>query len=165
MSINNTINEIVKNLFAAEARRFQGWIDKLIKQNQEAYGVKEMPGFLYGGIFYRASWLGPGDWPGKKSLHHSLYPEMEALLKDREGVYRDRDFIRQTLVKLLQNCHDSEEIRNALPEGLVAMMPSLSCIKRTAEPAYTIRGDARAMRQYEKMLPKIELYSAARLIY
>jgi hypothetical protein len=165
MSINKVIDEITTNLFEPEKRRIQGWVDKLIRANQEAYDVKEMPGFLYGGVFYRASWLGPGDWPGKKALHHSLYTEMDALLKDREGVYRDRDFIRQTLVKLLQNCDNSEQIRNTLPEGLVAMMPSLSCIRRTDEPACTIRGDARAMRQYEKMLPKIEVYSAARLIY
>lgn len=58
-------------------------------------------------------------------------------------------------------------MRDALPECLVAQDQSgrYKGLERTREAAWTLAGDKRALEQYEKILPSIEYYAAAHLIF
>jgi len=78
----------------------------------------------------------------------------------------EKQLIKQSLSHLLIPCRSEQDIRDALPDCLSALMPrSIQALPRTNEEAWTIRNDERALRQYRKALPRIEFYSAARLIY
>lgn len=163
------INQIIKTLFASEDRRLSSWIDRMCRRNREAYrdtlpNANQLQGFIFNGVFYRPSDV-QGPISGRKALHASLWSEMETLEKDKKIVATERDFVRQTLYALLDPCSTDQDIRDALPECLVDTLPQLKRLERTRQPAFTIEGNARAVRQYEKMLPKIEVYAAARMIY
>jgi hypothetical protein len=158
------IDHTSKVLFEAERRRLQKWIDRLCRANQECYSNPKLEGFLYEGIYYRPSWLGRGIWP-HGALHFTLADEMRAFLIDKKIVDDDERFIRQTLFALLHPCKTDQDIRDTLPECLIPVISGLASYPRTRQPACTIEGNARALRQYEKILPKIELYTAARMIF
>lgn len=164
------ITHIIATIFAPEDRRLAGWIDRMCKANKEAYRPElgpiagQLQGFIFNGVFYRPSDV-TGPISGRKALHMSLWGEMETLEKDKKFVDTDKQFVQQTLYSLLDPCQTEQDIRDALPECLINTLPTTSRLPRTREPAFTIEGNDRAMRQYLKILPKIEVYAAARMIY
>jgi hypothetical protein len=101
----------------------------------------------------------------KVTLDFSLNGEMELWLKDRKIIKDDAAMIKQVLWKLLTPCQTEIHIRNALPECLVNLIQSLKSHPRTSEAGYTLMDDPRAYRQFQKYLPKMELYSVTRLLY
>lgn len=167
MSLFKLIEQMMVRLFEAEERRINNVVIDLNQQNKRLRDMK-VDGFIYSGQFFMPQGVntivtGPGI--AKKTLHFSLNDPMEALLRDKKQIKDDRDQVKQTVFKLLKPCQSDRDVRNALPECLVDCVPGLAQHPRLQEPAWTIRHDERAMRQYEKILPQMEVYSAARLIY
>jgi hypothetical protein len=162
-NMHQVLDRIIQTLFAAEERRLTNWVDRLCRMNQEARGEQTI-GFLHNGQFYRPSNV-IGPVPTKRALHPSLYPDIEKFLNDRTKVDEDKSFIRQCLLHLLEPCNEPQDMRDALPDCLVDCYPQLHEFQRSRAPAFTIQGNPRALRQYAKMLPLMEVYSAGRLIY
>ncbi len=154
---------IIKALFANDERRLTGWVDKLITRHNEHLSIASHA-FIYDGVIHRQSNV-VGRIEGPKMLAIGLQPEMDALLRDKAIIDDDRAYIRQTLCALLEPCTHPYDVRDALPECLVSCVPSLSSYHRNREPAYTIQDNPRALRQYARILPKMEAYAAARLIF
>lgn len=167
-NLHVVIDTICANLFGSEDRRIQNWVDKLCKENRVRYNNRtDFEGFLHEGIFYRPSWF-PKGLPDTEALHPELYEEMHKLVVSKAEIDEDRAFIKQILFKLLYPCEQYQDFRDALPECLIAIIPqnvSWARLPRIREPAYTIAGDTRALRQFDKMLPKIELYLATKLLF
>lgn len=161
------IKQLTKVLFEPEDRRLKSIINELNTSNKKLKTLTT-DGFLYGGQFYRASSgtttvLSAGQ--AKNTLDFSLNGEMERWFKDHRIITNDASMIRQILWKLLKPCNTEVHIRNALPECLVNLIPHLKTHPRTSEAGYTLREDERAWRQFQKYLPKMELYSVTRLLY
>lgn len=163
--LNNLLNLILDGLFVAEKRRLEESVDRLNRNHNEIRGSVD-DGFLLSGTYYRPRG-NPGPAPAKKApLDNRILSEGMAFLKDAAKVDLERQLIKQSLSHLLIPCRSEQDIRDALPDCLSALMPrSIQALPRTNEEAWTIRNDERALRQYRKALPRIEFYSAARLIY
>ena len=165
--INSTMVRAMSKLFEAEERRLNERIIQLNKENKALQG-SQLDGFLYGAGYYipretiHQAQIGHST---KVALHERLVPAMEAHLKDRSMVLDEMRVIRQTLFKLISTCQTWIDVRNALPECVVTCIPELARIKRTEPPAQTIQDNPRTLRQYLKVLPTMEVYSAARLLY
>ena len=167
MDKNKLINELLETLFAPEKRRLAGVITELNKTNKQLKNLSA-DGFIYGGIVYMPSGVsttvvGPGQ--AKNSLDFSLYDEMERWLKDSKTVFDDQSLIRQMLFLLLWPCQKNRDIRDTLPDCLVSLIPDLKQHPRSLNPGWTLDHNERARKQFDKLLPKMELYSAARLFY
>lgn len=163
--LNNLLTLILDGLFVAEKRRLEATVDRLNRDHNEIRSAVD-DGFLLGGVYYRPrDNLGPS--PAKKApLDNRLMTEGNAFLKDTAKVELERQLIKQVLTHLLIPCRCEQDIRDALPDCLSALMPrEIHSLPRTNEEAWTIRNQERALRQYRKVLPRIEFYSAARLIY
>jgi hypothetical protein len=161
------IVSLMDKLFEAETRRLDRTVQQLNQENKQLQ-KSALDGFLFGGKFFvpmNVSTTMAGYGQAKPPLHPALHPQMREHMKDLQIVQEERRFISQTLHLLLLPCQTERQIRNALPECLVSCVDGLSAHPRSDEPAYTLQHDPRALRQYEKMLPKMELYSAARLLY
>jgi hypothetical protein len=166
MTIAVIITTLTAKLFEAEERRLASAIVSLNQRNKRLFDRK-VDGFLHSGIFYLpkdASLLG-GPGQTKTPLHLSLHGEMETFLKDRKAVGDEHKLISQVLFTVLVPCRSAQHIRNALPECLVGYLPNIAVLSRTDEAAYTIQDKPRALRQYEKALPKMEVYSATQYLY
>lgn len=157
------IQHITNELFIPEQRRLTRDKDALVVQNQEAMG-QPVDGFMWQGKFYKLDNQING--VGKRlTLHLSLWNQMEEHIRDRATVAMDRKMIEQTLFSLIYPCSTEQDIRDALPECLVVVAPLPLAQERMRAEAYTIADDARAMRQYEKTIERMEFYSATRLLY
>lgn len=159
----NLVYSIIEKLFSAERRRLQKFRNDLLKENQEITGQK-VDAFRYNGELYV-----PSDSPqGLKSsttLDITLWPKMDEHLKDEKIIKDDAQQIRQVLFRLLYNAESDQQIRDALPDCIIDTAEGFSSIPRYDNPEHIIMDDNRAIRQYRKILPKIEFYATARLIY
>lgn len=163
---HNFIHEMMGVIFHPEYRRLGNWINRLCQQNRELYNDPELLGFIYEGLAYKPTDIKISDKVmTRRALHVDLHEDMHAYIADLDVLIRDKSFVSQTLFKLLDPCENMDDIRDALPECLVNTLPSLQGKSRGRPEAYTIEGDPRAKRQYEKILPKIEMYAAGRLLY
>lgn len=158
------IEAIKKALFQAENRRLVAGIDRLVEQDAEMNPGRHEMGFLYSGEIYRHSRSSTiyRSWP---LLSWPLNVEMEAWLKDKKILALDRDQIGQILFKLMYQANDLQEMRDTLPECLVSLVPDFQKMPRMHNQEFLIRHNERDLRQFRKLLPKIELYAMSKLIY
>ncbi len=163
-SMYKVIQELLSRLFEAEKRRLDKSVADLIRKNNELTGV-QAAGFLYYGEYYTAQGFqtsGPG---GKVTIHDSLVNEIEWHIKDAKQIADDERLIGQIIFKLVDPCDTLQDIRDSLPECIASMIPALAKLPRYNDAGWSLRQDTRSTKQFEKMLPKIEKYSAARLLY
>lgn len=167
MAINNLpkiIEVLSKVLFEAEFRRLESLIKKLNQQNRECSRLVQ-DGFVYGGITYvpkDSSMLVKGPKP---ALAFELTQDMEEFLQDQRTIETDKKLIEQIFYNLLYQCNNLQEVRDALPECLVSLVPDLSKLPRHLNQGFTVQFGDRPYRQFMGILPKIEFYSATRLLY
>jgi hypothetical protein len=90
---------------------------------------------------------------------------MEGYLRDLNVLIDDQAFIRQSLYRVLDGCTTTQGIRDALPNCLAGSLECIQGLARGGEEAFTIKDDERAMRQYRRVVPKIELYVTTRMLY
>ena len=98
-------------------------------------------------------------------LHSELADEMNDLLEERKTISFDKDRVRQALFLVLRDCVSWQDIRDALPNGLKALIPECANLERTRKEAFTIDGNARAHSQYMHLRDKIEFYTVSQLLY
>lgn len=151
---------MIRELFAPEVKQHNKSIDELIDKNNQLIGAWN-PGFNYSGDNYGYGGRYAAHVP---ALRLELFPTMQRLTSLRKQVDLDRILITQFLHRLLQPCQGTQDVRNALPESMVGLSTFLPSFIRTADPAFTLT-NPRDLRQYEKLLPKIEMYCAMRYIY
>lgn len=164
------IKAITDRLFAPEERRIDKMIDELNQRNGAIKG-KQLFGFMHLGKRYvpesckvqaaalRRQQIMP-------SLAFELNDDASTFITDVKKVELDKEQIKQVLFKLLYQANTLQDIRDSLPECLVPLVPEIAKLSRhNDDPTWLIRNDHRALRQYEKMLPKIELYAMTRMIY
>jgi hypothetical protein len=159
------INELIRRLFEADSKRLQKWVDKLDGENRKAHENNELLGFVYLGRYYRPSHVQGADPSGARLLHGSLTGQAEAYLRDESMVDSHKAFVRQGLVLLLEPCTTNQEMRDALPEGVVQLAPELKTLTRQSDECWTLEDNPRAKRQFEKVRLMIDTYAMARLIY
>lgn len=162
--MHEIIDDIVKVLFEPDARRITAWVDRIIAKNEECLGKENIHCFIYNGDLYRQSNV-RGFIQYRPALDYSLWDEMDRLDKDRRQIELDRSFCKQAMVMLLENCTDLQQIRDALPDCIGEAMPVLAQLERNRPPLYTIAGNPRAQRQVAKIMPKLEMYSVARMLF
>ena len=156
------IDHICKVLFTAETKRLAKTISDLIDKNQALYFVY-LHGFTHAGEgFNREGLTGALQ---RKTLHIKLWDEMNLFLADRKHIENDKKDIQQLLFKLLDPCFSSQDIRDSIPDCVLDTLPSyIRDLQRARNPTFFLNHE-RDFRQYNKTLPKLEFYSAARLLY
>jgi hypothetical protein len=167
MSLTNAhevIQRIARSLFSAEERRLEKVKDQLVASNKECFPDRPHDGFTYKGVPYDPSNLTKGART-RVSLHLSLSDQMDEYLEDKEKVWTDRHYISQMLFTLLHPCDSAQDIRDALPNCIVDTLDDIKQLRRVREAAYTIQDNKMNHRQYLKILPRMEFYATARLLY
>ena len=165
------IDRITARLFAAENRRVDAMIEKLNQKNSEIK-KKVLYGFVHMGERYFSESSKAQVAANRRqkitlpTLAFELLPEASAFISDINKLKLDRDQIKQVLFKLMYQANTIQELRDAVPEVIVPLIPEFTGISREIlDPTYLIKSDWRAVRDYEKVLPKIELYAMTGMIY
>lgn len=164
-TIQPLIKQLSHKMFEAERRRLETILVQIDKQNREIKG-QTLQGFMHAGKIYRPKSaptlaVGAGSYP---TLAFALQDQMAELLRDTKEVETDQQLIEQILYKLLYQANDRQEIRDALPECLV-QLTDLNRLNRKLSPGFLNQSDERTYRQFQAILPKIEMYCTTRLLY
>lgn len=160
----------IEALFEAEDRRLKKIKDKLVEDNNKLNDTDHIC-FVFNGDYYVHSGMlfHPAYAPSVSSptvcLHLSLTDRMQDYLTDKKTVTADRHQIAQILYRILRTLDSLQQYRNAMPECIVSLVPALSSLQRTVPQLEYFNGDERLIRQYNNLLPKIEMYSVTRFIY
>lgn len=164
---------IMKRLFEAESRRIDMMVQKLTERNSAIKKTYTL-GFMHLGEVYipecnkemyrmTAANVKSSQTP---ALAFELLSDIGSFISDVKKLELDKAQIKQVFFKLLINCNYKQEVRDSLPDCVITFMPELKELNRQMEdPCYLIRSDWRAVRDYERMLPKIEMYAMTRMIY
>jgi len=99
-------------------------------------------------------------------MHTALIDEMTSLLKSLATLIRDCGRINQMVFKLSTNCLTLQDIRDALPDCIVAFEESnlIKSLPRTKPAAYNLMGEPMAYKQYERVLVDMEYYAALHVL-
>jgi len=161
------ITPILAALLTAEHRRLEAEVVRMHLANKNAWG-KPGDGFVYKGEFY----VPKGTPNGKRTilpLRDRLQSEMDDHITDRSIIENDGARIQQLLFKLLEPCgftgHMDQDIRDAIPECIQDLLPEQIRQLERMRPPVSLLKHPRDFRFYEEVLPRIEFYSAARLLY
>lgn len=159
------IDGVLDLLFEPEIRRLDAIVADLDKQNRELRGHAVM-GFMHNGQVYipKAANVrqSKGCYP---ALAFTLTNQAAAWDTDMKQVGEDKQFIRQILWLLTKDCETAADVRDALPESFVSLVPSMADTPRTREDGYTVKHDERLYGQYLKIRDKIDVYWACRMVY
>jgi hypothetical protein len=166
LSTRSWMIELIKRLFAAEERRLDSIVSDLNRKNCEIAN-KRLYGFRHQGLRF-VPWDLTRQAVGQPlpALANSLAPQAESLIRDTKQITEDRVMIQQMFVRLLDPCVTLQEIRDAVPDCTAPLLPELDKTPRSnPDPLWSIRHDERAMRQYTKVISKIEMYAVTRMLY
>jgi hypothetical protein len=159
------LTQFMDRVFEPESRRMQQALDRIVEMHEEIL-PPEQRGWLcfrYGGdVFAHSRTITVNK--AAANLAWALNDQMDKWLKETRELRLDKDQIQQTLFKCLHGWNDRQDFRNRMPECLVTVTGSN--LERTVpfEEA-TCHLTPRDRRQFEKILPKIQLYATTRLIY
>lgn len=156
------LNFLLDKLFEPEDKQYVAQVNSLIEKNNE-YLKLVSSGFNYCGKNY--GYDGSVTFKAH-SLVTPLMPEMARIAALRKIVNFDRALIIQVFSKVLEPCESVQDARDVLPECLVSLDTAMvRDFKRTREPAWNIKDDPRALRQFQKTLTKVESYCAMKFLY
>lgn len=168
------LDKIVAILFEPETRRLDRLVSVINAKNAE-YKGKACYGFMHMGEVYvpsehvqsfRAVHGRRGASNTVPTLAIQLMDEARDFMSEVNKIKLDKDQIRQILFKLIYQANTLQELRDAIPDCVAALLPELKDKHRfMPEPTYLHPGDDRIAREYERMLPKMELYAMTRLLY
>jgi hypothetical protein len=169
-SRNNLNDSLLKALFEGEVRRLQECLDGIVDKNraQQRGGPNSSLCFRAsdGGLYISsktATRPGPKtQWP---SLERELYPEFLTYRADAAVIDQDRREIQQLLFMITVGCLDRQDHRDTLPDFMANLLPELAALPRKLAEHCYLRDNIHAMDSWRAILPKIEFYSAARLMY
>lgn len=164
--LQQTTDVLIDALFKAEYTRLRKMHIDLVAKNSAMGGPKD--GFFFRGDFYHNMAPGiPTKSIDKGNLHNNLIPEMELIKKEEKQIENDKARIKAGLVILLQDCQSIQDVRDAVPNCLAALVPELS--RKERDPArkemFTLEYNQIRKKQYLRIRPLIEYYSVTKLLY
>ena len=160
-ALNKAITDALE---VAETRRLTKVMDEIIERNMELTPTPIM-GFIHQGLSYRHTQapMGKVIYP---ELHVQLTDDMSSYLTSKGNIKSDLQLISQALFPIIRLSTSQQDLRDGLPDCLVStLMLDVAKLPRTRPPAFMLEEGSRAHQTYQRVLPKIEFFTAARLLY
>ena len=155
--------DMLARMMEPEDRRLIRARDILVNEHMTR-SQSPLMGFMYRGRPYRHS-----QCPNIKlhflAVHPELYEAVEAFLSDHESIQKDIQDIHQAMMPIVWKATSMQDLRDALPEGLVSLVPELSHLPRTREEAWCLEPGSRALNQFDRVRSKMDVFTMSRLIY
>jgi len=162
------LDRIETFLTTHENKFFLEQTQRLAKENNVLRRKKQLghtTGFIFDGVAYL---LPEHDYknPGLHGLECELEYEMETLLKSQKERSQEIKQISMTLFLICKDhVFDHQDLRDLLPECVIPAFPELTHLDRTRPAAYSIEEGSSLKARWEAALPRIEFYTATRMLY
>jgi hypothetical protein len=156
--------EIITTLMEPDIRRLSVIMKDLIYKNNSLKGTKYLAMRYMGTpLPERIKGIRLTDHP---EVHPTLIDQLDKWNKDAERIRQDQQYFQQTFINLLGPCKKNIDVRDALPDCVVSLVPCLNCYTRTREEAWTIKHDQKLYQQYlNSTQPKLMSYASLRFFF
>lgn len=161
--VQELANSLVEQVFSYEHGFIEEETKGLIIANQALGGT--MNAFVFHGALHACVPQRTLRGIVVKPLHPSLEDRGERLLSRKTRVDRDHRRITNSLAVVTVKCRSRQDIRDALPETLVNLVPELSQIDRLREEGCLISDNQMLLKQFQDSVTLLLDYQANRLIY
>jgi hypothetical protein len=148
-------------LMAPDAKLLKQRINKLVDDNNRLYGV-DNNGFTVMNYYIERGGKITEMLIWEPSCHNSLKNEAINVVRHWKEMKDDDSYLVLVLRELVAPCKSEQEVRDALPECLVQLVPSLSCLPRTKEAGYTLKSDSAI--NLESALGRFHTYAAMHMM-
>lgn len=157
------VEKVLNKLFESERNRLNKWILSLCQKHTAATG-----GECYG-FKYKAERFIPKEYESYMknirelpTLNITLADEVIQFYAERQRIGKDAAQIKQLFAVMLMKCESVSEARHVLPECVVTLLDIGTDYPRTvSETEYMTLA---FKEQYDRLLPKIQMYSVIHLI-
>lgn len=161
--VSELLGPVCSALLARETKRLNAVRVSLIQKNGNIGGSPD--GFLYAGKVY-TELRGPARHgkifkPIAKQLEQDAYDLV--FLTDR--LEADGQILRQSLSVVIPLCRTKQDVRDVLPETLVADIPTFRGIPRQREEGFALNEKPLLKAQYKKAVEIALYYRVNQLIY
>lgn len=159
------IDQIIEKMFGRYRDEFRRTIESLCdRMGRDEQGNPSI-GFIYNGKWIPRPLAKQVIWKNwsRPGLPYHLLPEMDKAAKEQDVMDNDRKQINQLLVKLIYQCNDVAEIRDALPDCLW-IYAGFSSHQRMFNQEHFFWNDKRVAADMHRLLPRIEFYLGMSLI-
>lgn len=162
MSRADVVEQILNQIFELEGSIYKDTLKKVIASNAEAGG--SVKGYYYFGE--RFCLLKPYELTNKQlpTIHTDLEKDahyVRELLQRRE---KDRQKIKQSLVVVVAQCNDLQDIFDSLPSLFTNGIQTYQGFTRTRDPLYNFTDNALFLTQFEKAEKLAEYYLMNRIL-
>jgi hypothetical protein len=163
VNIYPIIQEVNKILFEHEIKRLRNHELELVRENANLGGSSD--GFRYNGKVFtqqETKLISRGKFtvPNVEML-----PAVKLYLEDSNLIDYDKLRVNQAMTLVLKDTKSTQDVRDALPECLVQLLPSYRQYQRTRPEAFTLSENPRSYNQYMNLREKIEFYVASKMLY
>lgn len=161
----NYVTEFVEVLFAPDRKRLDAMVKSLTDRNSLLKN-KFTVGFMYQGTRHI-----PEEYKNYRtkdsilSLDLSLNDDLMKYVSEKRKLENDIVHIRQLFTVLVMQCANVQEVRDSMPECVIALTKLKNMPRKIQDPTFLIRSNEHHMYDYERLLPKIQMYSVANLLY
>lgn len=157
------IEHIIIVLLKKDHDRLDHILKGFIEENYSLGGIKE--GFLLEGKFHTL--LPPKQQFAveKRMLHPRLHAEVREYLAECRLILTEAKTIQQGLSLLVKPCKSPQDLRDALPEDIVDLIPDLRRLTRQRPEAWCLEGSEFQKHQYSAVKDKLMFYITNQMLY
>jgi hypothetical protein len=157
------ISNIVLTLFYKDKVRLETQLTALIDENH-AMG-EPRHGFLFEGQFWTNLPKNQRKLAEKRLLHASLHDSAQRYFTELHQVEAEKERLTQGLHLLLRDCHTMQDVRDALPDLALMIVPEFARFKRQREEAWPLQNKPLHF-QTSKMISDIfGFYATNQILY
>ena len=164
-SVNNLVDGLISNLMAADNKRVAKMLKALIDDNDAKLNGYNMMCFRHGEITYyheeyqRSGFSSPYMTP---ILHNDLRDRFKVIEQERLILKEHTQKIKQILTILLKGVRDYQMLRDLLPDCMSQYV--IPHIERYMPQHLVWQLNDRQIREYQEILPLIQMYSASSIL-
>lgn len=164
--VNNLVDGLISNLMAADNKRIAAMLNALIDDNEAKLNGYPMMCFRHGEVVYyhseyQHSIIGSSSYMSP-SLHKDLRDQFDVIERERLILKEHTQKIKQILTILLKGVRDHQTLRDLLPD---CMSQYVIPHKERHMPQHLVwKLTDRQIKEYQEILPLIQMYSASSIL-
>jgi hypothetical protein len=157
------IGPLVETFLAYEKELIVGRLNDLLKENKVMGGTQGA--YFYEGMFYSLAARSSFKGIDVKPIVPALEKRAHTICEQTQGVEVMRQKLMQSFAVISRICKSKQDLRDALPDTLVADIPSLQNMERFRSEGEILSDRPAILQQYQRAVDIALQLKGKRLIY
>ena len=162
------VNPILEVFLEKEKERLVGVLKALVLRNSELHGTQVVTsryGFYYKGARFTNFTVPQLRGITLTEVHPDCIEEVDYYIACMKDVEAGHKRIKMGLAVIMNRCQSIQDLRDALPEALVSMLPNLRSLARNKPEAWVIQESPELTQEFNSVIALINHFQINRLIF